>query len=76
MPLGGSGFAQISVSGSYSKIVNNFNKGRFSYNRSIDAPFIDRTEGTVDYATPLGGRTENGNILPPYITTYMWKRMS
>lgn len=30
--------------------------------------------GTINYATALGGKTDNSAALPPYLAVYMWKR--
>lgn len=32
--------------------------------------------GTISYATALGGKTDSGSTMPPYITCYMYKRVA
>lgn len=32
--------------------------------------------GSGSYATPLGGSTDEGDVMNPYITCYMWKRVA
>lgn len=67
----------------YAKIVNNVG-GWVSGARKTGVPSFTTTHRTtgstgaytenVKSATELGGNTDNGSTLPPYITCYMWKR--
>lgn len=56
--------------------VNLTNAESYSENSrtTISGTWSAQTTSTNSYGVELGGVTDNGDNLPPYITVYMWKR--
>jgi hypothetical protein len=69
----GAGFAALNVGGGgiqyYEKEV-----GAWGTNAAINLATSYQSYQTKSWGVGLGGSTDNANIMPPYITAYVWKR--
>jgi len=72
-PLGHEGHAKVISTGGvlYGRYVG----APYAYNHTTNLPQADvPASGTISWGYELGGITEVGSTLQPYITCYMWKR--
>ena len=69
----GNGFAALNVGGGgiqyYEKQVTSWGT-----NAAINVASSYNSYQTKSWGIGLGGATDNANIMPPYITAYIWKR--
>lgn len=76
LPLGSSGYAKINISGSQGKLFSDFiSTSEWTSTRSVDMT-VSTASASYSYGSPLGGTTESGDTMPPYLTVYMWKRVA
>ena len=78
------GYAEI-IQSSTGYILNNFKHGiswwyggqdisRYSDQTVLTSVNSDKAKNPINTATRLGGTTESGSNLPPYLVVYMWRR--
>lgn len=73
--LSSTSYAKIVLSGSAGGIVGDFISAKWPYSRKYAAS-LETTGGNALYGSPLVGSTEKSSIIPPYLSVYMWQRIS
>lgn len=73
--LSSTSYAKIVLSGTAGGIVGDFISAKWAYSRKYAAS-LDSTGGDALYGSPLVGSTEKSSIMPPYLSVYMWQRIS
>ena len=73
--LDSTSYAKIVLSGAAGGIVGDYISAKWAYSRKYAAS-LDNTGGDALYGSPLVGSTEKSSIMPPYLSVYMWQRIS
>lgn len=76
LPLGDNGYAKLALSQSEGGLVATYvDTPEWEYIRKSNATIATAAD-TVKFGIPLGGSTEQGNIMPPYLAVYVWQRVA